>query len=378
MRICIFTSDIDKTASEGITSLDDIDPSIHAHISEIYVTGYGWPTSKLHTGKAYPLDRRNEFKTNVFCKLLSMIDNNKWIPTSLALIPIFFIQREIFDTLLSFDPNALIISGLRWNKEFSFFIKRKMPDLPCYCKHDRIELPYEGHWKKYDPSMKVSIVLPTYNGAKYIRKSIDSCLEQTHSNIELIIVDDASTDETPQIINSYSDKRIRYIRHPRNLKLPRALNTGFKHTTGEYLTWTSDDNFYDVNAIEIMVKCLLTYPQIGYVYTDEYHIDENDNIGKYFAVGSVESLHLDNLIGGCFLYHRRVCEEIGEYDPDTYLAEDYDYWIRISKRFRMQRLRRPLYYYRLHKDSLTVKYGKYGTRLAEGVGNIVKKRHKIG
>ena len=379
MRICIFTSDIDKTASEGITSLNDIYPSIHAHATDnIYVTGYGWPTSKLHTGKAYPLDRRNEFKTNIFCKLLSIIDNNKWIPTSLALIPIFFIQREIFATLLSFDPDALIIHDLRWKKELSSFIKRKVPDLPCYFKHNHIELASQENWKKHNPSVKVSIVLPTYNGAKYIRKSIDSCLAQTHSNLELIIVDDASTDETPQIINSYSDKRIKYVRHSRNLKLPGALNTGFKHATGEYLTWTSDDNFYDVNAIEIMVKCLLTYPEIAYVYTDEYHIDENDNIDRYFAVGPVESLKVDNLIGGCFLYHRRVYEEIGEYDPDTYLAEDYDYWIRISKRFRMQRLRRPLYYYRLHKDSLTVKYGKYGMKLAGEVGDTVKRSHKIG
>ena len=378
MRICIFTSDIDKTASEGITSLDDIDPSIHAHISEIYVTGYGWPTLELNSRRVYPLDRRNALKTNISCKLLSIIDNNKWIPTSLALIPIFSIQREIFETLLSFTPDVLIIHNLRWKKEFSFFIKRKMPDLPCCFKHDRVELPSEDHWKKYDPSVKVSIVLPTYNGAKYIRKSIDSCLEQTHGNLELIIVDDASTDETPHIINSYSDKRIKYVRHPRNLKLPRALNTGFKHATGDYLTWTSDDNFYTSDAIEVMVKFLLTYPETGYVYTDEYHIDENDNIDKYFAVGAVESLQSDNLIGGCFLYHRRVYEEIGEYDPDTYLAEDYDYWIRISKRFRMQRLRRPLYYYRLHKDSLTVKYGKYGTKLAGKVGDTVKKSHKIG
>jgi hypothetical protein len=377
MRISIFTSDIDKTASEGVTVLDGVNSSSHALTNDsLYVTGYGWPTLKLDSRRVYPLERRHKLRTKFFCNLLSAIDNNKRIPASLALIAVYFIQREIFDTLLSFVPDALILSGLRWNKEFRFFIKRKMPDLPCYCKHDRIELPPEGHWKKYDPSVKVSIVLPTYNGAKYIRKSINSCLEQTHSNLELIIVDDFSTDETPQIINSYSDKRIKYIRHPTNLKLPRALNTGFKHATGEYLTWTSDDNFYDVNAIETMLKFLLTYPQIDYVYTDEYHIDENDNINKYFAVGPVESLQLDNLIGGCFLYHRRVYEEIGEYDPDTYLAEDYDYWIRISKRFRMQRLRIPLYYYRLHKDSLTVKYGKYGTKLAGEVGDIVKKRHK--
>ncbi|MDD5702835.1 MAG: glycosyltransferase [Dehalococcoidales bacterium] len=361
-----------------MTVLDGVNSSIHARANDnIYVTGYGWPTLKLDSRRVYPLEHRHKLRTKFFCKLLSAIDNNKCIPASLALIPVYFIQREIFDTLLSFVPDALILSGLRWNKEFSFFIKRKMPDLPCYCKHNCIELLSEEHWKKYDPSVKVSIVLPTYNGAKYIRKSIDSCLGQTHSNLELIIVDDASTDETPQIINSYSDKRIKYIRHSRNLKLPRALNTGFKQATGEYLTWTSDDNFYDVNAIEIMVKCLLTYPQIGFVYADQYHIDENDHIKQYIAVGPVESLQLDNLIGGCFLYQRKVYEGIGEYNPDSFLAEDYDYWVRISKQFRMQRIRRPLYYYRLHKDSLTAKYGRYGSQLAEEVAERIRKDHKV-
>ena len=378
MRICIFTSDIDKTASETISLLDDIDPSLHANAKDnIYVTGYGWPNSRSISRKIYPLENRDKLRTKFCCKLLSAIDNNKWIPNWLALIPIYIIQREILDTLLSFAPDVLIISGLRWEKELTSFIKKKMPYLPCYSEHNSM-LKFEDHWKKYDPSVKVSIVLPVYNGAKYIRKSIDSCLGQTHSNLELIIVDDCSTDETPQIITSYSDKRIKYIRHTKNLKLPRSLNTGFKHTTGEYLTWTSDDNLYDENAIEIMLKCLLTYPQTGYVYTDFYEIDENDSVCKYIAVGTAESLKINNLIGACFLYHRRVYEEIGEYDPEAYLAEDYDYWIRISKRFRMQRLRVPLYYYRLHQDSLTVKFGRFGTKLAGEVGDIVKKSHKIG
>jgi len=74
-------------------------------------------------------------------------------------------------------------------------------------------------------SSKVSIVLPTYNGAKYIRQSIDSCLNQTYKNIELIIVNDGSTDGTPEIIRSYEDGRIKYLTHEKNKGLPHALNT---------------------------------------------------------------------------------------------------------------------------------------------------------
>src|SRR5436190_21740360 len=91
---------------------------------------------------------------------------------------------------------------------------------------------------------KVSIVLPTYNRAKYLKLSIDSCLIQTFKDFELIIVDDCSKDETPQTIKSYTDPRIRYHRNESNQRLPRSLNIGFSLAKGEYLTWTSDDNFF--------------------------------------------------------------------------------------------------------------------------------------
>ena len=376
MRPCIFTSDIDKTASNKKMVLENLGLTLKVNSNDIYVTGYGWPAARSTSRKIYPLEDRDKLRIKVCCTLLGAIDRNKWIPSRFALIPIYLIQREIIETLLSFAPDIVVFSGLRWSKELMSLINEKMPGLPCYgCKK---MIQSEGHWKKYDPSVKVSIVLPTYNGAKYIRKSIDSCLAQTHSNLELIIVDDCSTDETSEIVKSYSDQRIQYIRHSENLKLPRALNTGFKQATGEYLTWTSDDNIFDENAIEIMLKFLLTYPNTGFVYSDLYHIDENGTILEYVAVGSAESLKKANLIGACFLYHRKVYKEIGEYDPNTFLAEDYDYWIRISKRFRMQRLRVPLYYFRIHKESLTAKFGRFGTQRAGEIGDIVKKQHKIG
>ena len=104
----------------------------------------------------------------------------------------------------------------------------------------------------------VSIVLPTYNGYRFLEKSICSILNQSHSNWELIIVDDASTDESPEIIDKYvlADKRIRSIRHETNRKIPAALNTGFTQAEGVYLTWTSDDNCYKPDALVNMVDYL--------------------------------------------------------------------------------------------------------------------------
>src|SRR5438128_1966436 len=90
----------------------------------------------------------------------------------------------------------------------------------------------------------VSVILPTHNGSKYLRQSIESCLSQTYLDIELIVVDDGSMDETSAILESLTDDRVRKIRHQTNRGLSAALNTGCAEARGEYLTWTSDDNLY--------------------------------------------------------------------------------------------------------------------------------------
>jgi len=199
---------------------------------------------------------------------------------------------------------------------------------------------------------KVSIVLPTYNGSRYLRQAIESCLKQSYRNIELIIVDDGSTDETPEIIRSYTDPRITSIRHEKNKGLPRALNTGFSATTGEYLTWTSDDNEYMLTAIEEMVIFLKKNPDADFVYADYW--------AHYLETGEKElrrlpdhlALHIGNEVGPCFLYTRRVYEMTGNYNPKYELVEDYDYWIRISKKFQMVHYPHPLHIYGEHRRSL--------------------------
>jgi glycosyltransferase involved in cell wall biosynthesis len=199
----------------------------------------------------------------------------------------------------------------------------------------------------------ISIVLPAYNGSKYIRDSIVSCLNQTHQNIELIVVDDCSLDETPDIVKSFKDARITCIRHERNQGLPRALNTGFAHARGDYLTWTSDDNYFAETALDKMLS-FLKGNNGCFVYSDYYMFDTgNPSALKIMRLPDMPALNKQNNIGPCFLYSRKVWESIGDYDPETRLAEDYDYWLRVAKKFTMGHLPEPLYHYRLHAASLT-------------------------
>ena len=202
----------------------------------------------------------------------------------------------------------------------------------------------------------ISIVLPVYNGAKYLRESIDSVLAQTYPNWELLIVDDRSSDETPAIAQEYArrDARIRYYRNEENLRLPRNLNKGFSLTKGDYLTWTSDDNRYRPEALEMMHNALVC-SGAQFVYCSMDIIDENDNlIETYIAKkGSQKQIVGFNVVGACFLYTRKVYEAVGDYDHEMILVEDYDYWQRIAMRFETVAIEQVLYDYRRHSGALT-------------------------
>lgn len=217
-----------------------------------------------------------------------------------------------------------------------------------------------------EPQPLISIVLPTYNGSRYLREAIDSCLAQTYQNWELIVVDDCSTDVTPDIVAEYvkRDPRITSIRHETNKKLPQALNTGHEAARGEYLTWTSDDNRFLPPAIEEMVRFLQEHPAVGIVYTDCVLIDDTGRYINDFPALPPSRLAYMDALGACFLYRRQVYETLGGYDTDLFLAEDYEYWLRAYRQFELAPLHKILYEYRWHNESLT----KSANRLAIRTG----------
>lgn len=202
----------------------------------------------------------------------------------------------------------------------------------------------------------VSIVLPTYNGEKYIRKSIESVINQTYIDWELIVIDDCSTDSTNCIVAEYAgkDDRIKLYKNDRNLRLPGSLNVGFSNASGEYLTWTSDDNIYKTNAIEKMLDILQKNKDCGLVFSRMENIDADGVVKDLSYVPErVEELYYRNIVGASFMYTREVYKEIGDYDPEKFLMEDYDYWLRIMRLYTVKYIPEVLYQYRQHGNSLT-------------------------
>jgi glycosyltransferase involved in cell wall biosynthesis len=206
----------------------------------------------------------------------------------------------------------------------------------------------------------ISIVLPVFNGERYLEQAINSCIAQTFVDWELIIVDDASTDSTSDIIDKFvkTDSRITKVKNEENKKLPGSLNAGFACARGAYLTWTSDDNLYRPEALAVMVSFLEQHREFSVVYADYQVIDENGTSLRRFSVPPPEELVLCNAIGACFLYRRTIHEALNGYDESRFLVEDYDFWLRASQRFRIAPpLPTVLYDYRIHGKTLTAMRG---------------------
>lgn len=204
-----------------------------------------------------------------------------------------------------------------------------------------------------DPA--ISIILPTYNGSSLLPQSIESCLSQTFTDFELIIVNDCSTDNTLEVAQAYAakDARIKVISNETNQRLPASLNIGFAASKGTYLTWTSDDNVFLPTALERMYQ-ELTRTNSDLIYANFNVISETGEIIEEKKLKGPKYLFDYNFVGFCFLYTRNVYEQLGGYRVDLFCAEDYEYWLRIwANGFKVHHLPETLYHRMDNPASLT-------------------------
>lgn len=205
---------------------------------------------------------------------------------------------------------------------------------------------------------KISVILPVYNGEQHIGRAIESVLNQTHQDLELVIVNDCSTDDTQQVLESYAakDDRIRLFRNETNQKLPRTLNIGFAHAVGDYWTWTSDDNTYHLDALEKMCTVLDERAEIDLVYADFSAVDMQGNLLEEKKLGKPEEIRFQDNVGACFLYRKSLALKAGPYDETMFLAEDYEFFIRCYKHGKFCHIAEDLYDYGRHEANLSAVY----------------------
>jgi hypothetical protein len=206
---------------------------------------------------------------------------------------------------------------------------------------------------------RVSVVIGAYNGERFLRPAIESIISQTFRDFELIVVDDCSTDRTPQILSEFKDDRIRVVRNERNLGIAETLNNGIAVARGEYVALQDHDDVSLPARLECQVAFLDKNAQVGMVGSSCSLIDE---AGVLLAHRPVECddvklrwdlLWRTALIHTTLMVRRRAIEEVGGYSPDPpyRFAEDYDLMSRVAFRYAVANIPQPLGWWRVHKMS---------------------------
>ena len=211
-------------------------------------------------------------------------------------------------------------------------------------------------------SPKVSIILPTYNRAHIIEKAIQSVLNQTYQDFEIIIIDDGSKDDTEKIIRGFQekDKRIKYIRFEENKGAAAARNAGIKMSKGEYITFQDSDDEWVIDKLEKQMKIIETSSENIVVYCGFWRIDgdEKTYIPDINISNREGNIHKELLKGNfvdtpSILLPKKNLEKIGMFDENLLRLQDWDLSIRLSKYYNFKLIDEPLYISYLLSDSIS-------------------------
>ncbi|MBI3800478.1 MAG: glycosyltransferase, partial [Deltaproteobacteria bacterium] len=201
----------------------------------------------------------------------------------------------------------------------------------------------------------VSIVTPSYHQGRYIADTIGSVLNQDYPNLEYLVMDGGSTDGTVEILRQYGDRLVWLSEKDRGQA--DAINKGLRMARGEILGWLNSDDTYEPGAISKIVQYFRTHPDVALVYGEGHHIDAQ---GHYLERYPTEPFDRQRLQETCFIcqptvfFRAEVFRALGPLDADLLYCLDYEYWLRVAKRFRIGFLAEHLANSRLHGDTKTL------------------------
>ncbi len=215
----------------------------------------------------------------------------------------------------------------------------------------------------------VSVLMAAKNYARFIPQAIESTLAQSVDDWELVIVDDGSTDATPQVVKPFlNDPRIRYFRSD-SLGQSRAKNLCYRLSRGEYLAYLDADDAWAPAKLARQLELFAANPKLGVCSTGRWLMDEKGTIQesrdrkgveqkpeRSLAVAALSEIFLKNSI--CFssvMVRRGVFESVGAFDPEFDLSIDYDLWLRVAPHFEFAAIDEPLVYYRTGHGNLSQK-----------------------
>ncbi|ABA20464.1 Glycosyl transferase, family 2 [Trichormus variabilis ATCC 29413] len=206
---------------------------------------------------------------------------------------------------------------------------------------------------------KVSVVIPAYNAMKYLPATVESVLQQTFTDIEILIINDGSSDNIIAWTTQITDPRVQVISQ-QNQGLSGARNTGINHASGEYIAFIDADDLWLPSKLEKQVKCLDNSPQAGLVYTWTAWTDETGKPTGVIVASDVEGYVWEQMVvndkisNGSSAMVRRICfDKVGLFDTELTSSEDRDMWIRLAAHYHFAVVKEPLTLYRRHSQSMS-------------------------
>lgn len=210
----------------------------------------------------------------------------------------------------------------------------------------------------------VSIIIPCYNATQFLRDALNSALAQSYAAIEIVVVNDGSTDNFENVIAPYRENARVKIVAQENRGLSAARNRGIRESRGAYLKFLDADDWLHRDAIAKQIAAFETQPELGFVYCDVQHVDAQGNASDDYSVANTRRLLNGDilpslLVGGYFtpntvLVPRRVLDRVGLFDETLTAREDYELWMRIvCEGYAAYFVPEKLAYYRRHSNNMT-------------------------
>jgi glycosyltransferase involved in cell wall biosynthesis len=208
---------------------------------------------------------------------------------------------------------------------------------------------------------KISVVMPVYNGERFLREAVDSILNQIYKDFEFIIIDDGSTDQTSAILDTYQDPRIVRLTHPTNLGLVRSLNDGIAIARGEYIARMDADDWCLPERFDKQVRFLDSHPDIMVLGTACTRVADHGKVQRLVVNPSQPGLIRWQLLFGVPVNHpsifirKKIFDDPDiTYKEETPHAEDYALWVKIVPKYKISNLHESLHYYRWHEANISI------------------------
>jgi glycosyltransferase involved in cell wall biosynthesis len=233
---------------------------------------------------------------------------------------------------------------------------------------------------------RVSVCIPVYNGARYLQQAIESVLNQTFDDFELVVVDDSSNDDSPSIVSSINDSRVRFHRNATRLGLANNWNQCLRFSRGEYVNIFHQDDVMLQENLEQKIAVLDHNPSVGFVFSRAQVIDANGNLKSDGCVDHEPAPGISNgreffksyfqrsnvICCPTVIARRRCYERLGQFDASLHFTCDFEMWMRLALFNDVAYLLAPSVTYREHDESESRKFDNHLENLRENFRSRVR------